>query len=115
MDNCIEEPHRFWEKVLGISGPQWLILMALADFEDDSGVPVHAIASLLEVHTIFVTTQSRILEKKGFLRRQQSTGDVKVLRLSLTDTACKHIDQFGRLSHLGALGLGHYGKSGQQD
>jgi MarR family transcriptional regulator, organic hydroperoxide resistance regulator len=65
MDDCIEEPHRFWEKVLGISGPQWLILMALADFEDDSGVPVHAIANLLEVHTIFVTTQSRILEKKG--------------------------------------------------
>jgi DNA-binding MarR family transcriptional regulator len=103
MDDCIEEPHRFWEKVLGISGPQWLILMALADFEDDSGVPVHAIANLLQVHTLFVTTQSIILEKKGFLRRQQSTGDANVLRLSLTDRACKHIDRFRRLSHLRSL------------
>ena len=97
------EPHRFWEKVLGISGPQWLILMALADLEDDSDVPVHAIANLLQVHTLFVTTQSVILEKKGFLRRQQSTGNVKELRLSLTDSACKHIDRFRRLSRLRSL------------
>jgi hypothetical protein len=76
--------------------------MAVADFEDDSGVPVYAVANLLQVHASFVRTQSTILEKKGFLRRQLIE-DVKVMRLSLTDRAHKDMDRFTRLSNAPSL------------
>ncbi|WP_430649569.1 MarR family transcriptional regulator [Bradyrhizobium murdochi] len=33
----------------------------------------------------FVTTQSKLLEKKGFLRRKPSTSDARVVQMSLTD------------------------------
>jgi DNA-binding MarR family transcriptional regulator len=38
-----------------------------------------------------VTTQSKILEKKGFIRRKASTEDARVVKMSLTDKANKHL------------------------
>ena len=35
-----EELRYFWANALGISGPQWMILMALAEIDQDDGVPV---------------------------------------------------------------------------
>src|SRR5215813_907936 len=71
----LEELRYFWAKTLGISGPQWMILMALADLDHDDGVPVNAVSKKLHVDSSFVTTQSKLLEKKGFLRRKTSSED----------------------------------------
>ncbi len=101
MIDYVEELRHFWARALGIAGPQWLILMAVADLEDDSGVPDYAVANLLQVHASFVRTHSSTLEKKGFLRRQLKDG--KVMRFSLTDRARKHMDRFTRLSNARSL------------
>ena len=66
----LEEIRQFWAKTLGISGPQWMILMAMADLDKADGVPVNVVSKLLHVDPSFVTTQSKLLEKKGFLRRR---------------------------------------------
>ena len=36
----LQEIRYFWAKALGVSGPQWMILMALADLDQGEGVPV---------------------------------------------------------------------------
>ena len=41
--------------------------------------------------TTFVTTQSKMLEKKGFMRRKTSGDDARVVQMSLTDKTYKHI------------------------
>jgi MarR family transcriptional regulator, organic hydroperoxide resistance regulator len=46
---------------------------------------------MLHVDPSFVTTQSKLLEKKGFLRRKASDDDARVVEMSLTDKAYKHI------------------------
>ena len=81
----LEELRYFWAKTLGISGPQWMILMALADMDQDEGVPVNVVSKKLHVDSAFITTQSKLLEKKGFLRRKTSTEDARIVQMSLTD------------------------------
>jgi DNA-binding MarR family transcriptional regulator len=86
-----QELRQFWAKVLGISGPQWMIIMALADLDSDEGAPVNAVSRMLHVDPSFVTTQSKLLEKKGFIRRKTSRADARVVDLSLTDKTRRHL------------------------
>jgi DNA-binding MarR family transcriptional regulator len=87
----LEELRYFWAKALGISGPQWMILMALSELDQKDGVPVNAVSKKLHVDASFVTTQSKLLEKKGFLRRKTSAEDARIVQMSLTDKASKHL------------------------
>src|ERR1043165_4550812 len=87
----LEELRQFWARTLGISGPQWLILMAISDLDKDDGVPVNVVSKLLHVDPSFVTTQSKLPEQKELLRRAPSPADARVVRLSLTDKTRKHL------------------------
>jgi len=87
----LEELRQFWARALGISGPQWMILMALADLDKDDGVPVNVVSKMLHVDPSFVTTQSKLLEQGGFLRRKTSASDARVVQMSLTDKTHKHL------------------------
>jgi len=91
INSHLEELRQFWARTLGISGPQWMILMALADMDQDEGVPVNAVSKRLHVDSSFVTTQSKLLEKKGFLRRKTSAEDARIVQMSLTDKTYKHL------------------------
>ncbi|MFB9263119.1 MarR family winged helix-turn-helix transcriptional regulator [Bradyrhizobium erythrophlei] len=91
INASMEELRQFRANVLGITGSQWMILMALADLDRENGVPVNVVSKLMRVESSFVTTQSKLLEKKGFLRRKSSTSDARVVQMSLTDKAHKHL------------------------
>lgn len=86
---CLEDFRHSRANALGITGPQLTILMALTDLDRDNGVPVNVVAKLMKVDPSFVTTQSKLLEKQGFLRRRPCTKDARVVHLSLKDKACK--------------------------
>jgi MarR family transcriptional regulator, organic hydroperoxide resistance regulator len=87
----LEEIRYFWAKALSISGPQWMMVVALADLDKGEGVPVNAVSKMLHVDPSFVTTQSKLLEKKGFIRRKPSTEDARIVNMSLTDKTYKHL------------------------
>jgi DNA-binding MarR family transcriptional regulator len=87
----LQEIRHFWATALGISGPQWMILMALAEMDKGDGVSVKAASKMLHVDPSFVTTQSKMLEKKGFMRRKASEDDARIVQMSLTDKSYKHI------------------------
>src|ERR1700738_4427289 len=87
----LQEIRYFWAKTLGISGPQWMILMALADLDQGEGVPVKVVGKMLHVDPSFVTTQSKMLETKGVMRRKTSEDDGRIVQMSLTDKTYKHI------------------------
>ena len=55
------------------------------------GIPVNVVSKKLHVDPSFVTTQSKMLEKKGLLRRKTSTEDARVVLMSLTDKTCKQM------------------------
>lgn len=91
INTHLEELRQCWARTLGISGPQWMILMAISDLDKDDGVPINVVSKLLHVDPSFVTTQSKLLEKKGLLRRKPSPTDARVVRLSLTDKTLKNL------------------------
>lgn len=91
INSYLEEVRQLWGKTLGITGPQWMILMAVSDLDKDGGVPVNVVSKLLHVDPSFVGPQSKILEQKGLLRRAPSPSDARVVRLSLTDKTKKHL------------------------
>jgi hypothetical protein len=73
----LQEIRYFWAKALGVSGPQWMILMALADLDQGDGVPVKVVSKMLYVDPSFVTLE------KGFMRRKTSADDARVVQMSL--------------------------------
>ncbi|MDB5656553.1 MAG: MarR family transcriptional regulator [Tardiphaga sp.] len=97
----LDEIRHFWAKELGISGPQWMILMAIGDLDRGTGVAVKDVSAMLHVDPSFVTTQSKMLEKNGFMRRIPSTEDARVVLMSLSDKASKKISTLSaRRDHL---------------
>ena len=86
-----EAVRNFWTDVLGIRGPQWMIIVAVQNLDHGEGVPVTAVAAMLHVNPTFVLTQSRLLERKGFVRRTAASDDSGIVSLSLTDKAYKHL------------------------
>ena len=84
----LEEVRNFWAKVLGVRGPQWTIIEAVHKLDHGEGVSVKAVATMLNVDPSFVMTQSRLLEKKGFVRRTMTRG---LVSLSLTEKAYQHV------------------------
>jgi DNA-binding MarR family transcriptional regulator len=87
----LEELRYVRARSLGISGPQFLILMALVDLDKGMGVSVRVVAKAIHVDPSFVTTQSKLLEKNGLVRRRIAEEDARVVQLSLTDKAYKQI------------------------
>lgn len=81
-------------KRIGISGPQWMVLMAIEELNEGSGLSIKAAAALLRVDASFISVQSKILERRGLIRRSRCMEDRRIMLLSLTDKA------IGRLKRL---------------
>jgi DNA-binding MarR family transcriptional regulator len=89
----LEDLRHVWAEALGVSAPQWMILMAVNDCNLATGTPVREVAAKLEVDPSFVASQSKLLEKLGFLARSTSKEDSRVMLLSLTALAQKEISK----------------------
>lgn len=80
----LEEIDKSWAELIGISEPQWLMLMAIDELDRGSGVSGIAIANKLGFHPAFITTQTKKLEQLEFLIRATSPDDARFLQISLT-------------------------------
>lgn len=83
----LEEIHKNWAQMLGITEPQWLILMAIDELDQGRGVSGTAVANKLRIHPAFVTNQTKRLEKMDLLARVTSPEDARFLQISLTQKA----------------------------
>ncbi|WP_247903866.1 MarR family transcriptional regulator [Bradyrhizobium sp. 131] len=83
----LEEIHKSWAQVLGLTEPQWLILMAIEELDEGRGVSGISVANKLRFHPTFVTNQTKKLETMEFLAREQSPDDARFLQMSLTQKA----------------------------
>ena len=91
ISNHLEDIRRSWAKLFGISGSQWLIVMAINDLDQGGGVSVGEVSAKIHAVSTFVTTQTKILEKLGLVIRQTSTADGRVVLMSLSPLARQQI------------------------
>lgn len=89
----LEEIHKSWAQMLGITEPQWLILMAINDLDQGRGVSGVAVAHKLRIHPAFVTNQTKKLESMELLARVTSPDDARFLQISLTQKAQAEIEK----------------------
>jgi len=87
ISNNLEDMRRAWAKLFGISGSQWLILMAISDLDQGNGVSVGDVSDKIHAVSTFVTTQTKILERLGLINRVTSTADARVVLMSLSEAA----------------------------
>lgn len=92
----LEEIHKSWAEMIGITEPQWLILMAIDELDQDRGVPGIALANKLRIHPGFVTNQTKKLEEMGLLSRVTSPEDARFLQISLTEKALAAISDLSK-------------------
>jgi DNA-binding MarR family transcriptional regulator len=91
INSDFEEISFVWSQMVGINVHQWMILMAIRDLDRGGGVSVKGASAKLRADPSFVATQSKSLEKHGFLRRVTSSEDARIVLMSLTDQARKEI------------------------
>lgn len=92
IHSLFEAIHATWAKHIGVNTPQLIILFALRDFDDHgTGLPVKEVARIIGVDPAFVTTQSKQLGVNGFVSRNASSEDARVVRLSLTEKSLKQL------------------------
>jgi DNA-binding MarR family transcriptional regulator len=92
----LDDIHTSWAGLLGITQPQWLILMAITELDEGQGVAGIDIANKLRVHPAFVTNQTKILEKSGFLSRRPAANDARFVLMSLTEKATTDIEHLSK-------------------
>ena len=69
---------------MGISAPQYSLLMAVGQFQGERGVGVTAIARVLHVSSAFVATETGKLVQAGLLTKRANPKDGRAVLLSLT-------------------------------
>jgi MarR family transcriptional regulator, organic hydroperoxide resistance regulator len=92
----LEEIHKAWAELLGISEPQWLILMAIDELDSGNGVSGVDVSNKLRIHPAFVTNQTKSLEKAGLLAREPSPDDGRFVLMSLTAKARSDIAKLSK-------------------
>ena len=92
INSLLEAIYSTWANRFGVTTPQLLMVFALRDFDHQcKGLPVKEVAKILNVDPTFVTTQSKLLEANGFVSRNASSDDARVVRLSLTDKSLRQL------------------------
>ena len=71
---------------MGISAPQYSLLMAIGQFQGARGVGVTQIARVLHVSSAFVATETGKLAQAGLLAKRADPKDGRAVLLSLTRT-----------------------------
>jgi DNA-binding MarR family transcriptional regulator len=78
IGNRMEEVRRYLGSCIGISGPQFSLLMAVLELQGATGVSVGKIADYLHVAGTFVTVESAKLAQKGYLEKRTDPRDRRV-------------------------------------
>lgn len=74
---------RYLGKRLGLTGPQYTIMMAVAELQGEIGVSVGRVGEYLHVTGTFVTIESGKLLRKGFMEKHSDLHDGRLSLLFL--------------------------------
>ena len=85
----LETMKRYLGKRMGLTGPQYTIMMAVAELQGDTGVSVGRVGDYLHVTGTFVTIESGKLVKKGFMEKNPDRRDGRLSLLSIAPKGVK--------------------------
>jgi MarR family transcriptional regulator, organic hydroperoxide resistance regulator len=92
IGNRMEEVRRYLGSCIGISGPQFSLMMAVLELQGSSGVSVGKIAEYLHVAGTFVAAESAKLTRKDYLEKRSDARDRRVSLLRVRPVGMAAID-----------------------
>ena len=81
ISNRLEQVRRHLGARIGLSGPQYDLMMAVAELQGSTGVSVGRVADYLNVSGTFVTAETEKLARKGYINKHRDHDDMRVSRL----------------------------------
>ena len=78
---------------LGITGPQYSLMVAVAHLQGQTGVSVGALAEALHVSSAFVATETGKLGRRGFLLKRTNPQDRRSVLLSIAPAGRLKLDR----------------------
>ena len=89
----MEDVRRYLGSRIGISGPQFSLLMAIQELQGTTGVSVGKIAAYLLVAGTFVTAESAKLARKDYIEKRADPRDRRVCLLRVRPAGTKAIER----------------------
>jgi DNA-binding MarR family transcriptional regulator len=80
---------------MGVSGPQYSVLIAIAHLQGETGVSVGAVAQALHVSSAFIAVETNKLARLGLLLKRRNPDDGRGVLLSLAPKGRLKIDRAG--------------------
>jgi DNA-binding MarR family transcriptional regulator len=96
IGNRMEDVRRYLGSRIGISGPQFSLMMAVVELQGAIGVSVGKIAAYLHVAGTFVTAESAKLARKNYLEKRTDPHDRRVSLLRVLPEGMQAIDSLLR-------------------
>ena len=97
---------------IGLSGPQYMLLITVAYLQGADGIAVRSLARDLRVTSAFITSESRRLIERGLLARRTNPHDSRSTLLSLTAAGRRRIrGVVPEIRKVNDMFFGHLGKA----
>jgi len=85
ISNRLEHIRRHLGSRIGLSGPQYHLMMAVVELQGSTGASVGRVAEYLHVSGTFVTAETEKLVRKGYINKHHDPNDMRVSRLVIDE------------------------------
>jgi DNA-binding MarR family transcriptional regulator len=89
----LEMARDYFGRRINVTGPQYNLLMTVAQLQGTTGVSVGSVAQAMHVSSAFVTSETRKLSEAGLMRKRPNPDDGRGALLSLTPAGRLKIDR----------------------
>jgi DNA-binding MarR family transcriptional regulator len=89
----LEMARDYFGRCINVTGPQYNLLMTVAQLQDTTGVSVGSVAQAMHVSSAFVTSETRKLSDVGLIRKRPNPNDGRGALLSVTPGGRVKIDR----------------------
>lgn len=93
VEERLRHVRAYFGRQIGLTGPQYLLLISVAYLQGATGIAIHSLARNLRVTSAFITSETRPLIKRGLLTKRTNPHDSRSRLLSVTAAGRRRIEE----------------------
>jgi DNA-binding MarR family transcriptional regulator len=108
VEERLRRARDFLARRIGLSGPQYTLLITVAYLQGESGIAMRALARNLRVSSAFITAESQRLIDRGLLAKRPNPHDSRSTLISVTAAGRRRLEALvPELRHINDAFFGH--------
>jgi DNA-binding MarR family transcriptional regulator len=93
VEDRLRRARDFLARRIGLTGPQYTLLITVAYLQGASGIPVRSLAKNLRVTSAFITSESQRLLQRGLLSKRPNPHDSRSTLISVSAAGRRRIER----------------------